>query len=104
MYQPYNSFGYMTVLAYQGYFWMKLGQWKSLDSRLVLNRVLPTNFLQWLNNPGSWLGIKKVITPVFNFPLALFLVLAGLVILHFAAKIFDFLLKPENTEAIDSRR
>ena len=94
----------MVVLAYQGYFWMKLGYWKSLDSKLVLNIVLPTNFLQWLRNPSSWLGLKKVITPVFNFPLALFLLLFGLIAILLLAKTFDLFSKPERIEAIDSRR
>lgn len=93
----------MVVLAYQGYFWMKLGHWKSLDSKLVLNIVLPTNFLQWLRNPSSWLGLKKVITPVFNFPLALFLLLFGLIAILLLAKTFDLFSKPEKIEVIDSR-
>ena len=79
----------IAVLAYQGYFWMKLGHWKSLDSKLVLNIVLPTNFLQWLRNPSSWLGLKNVITPVFNFPLALFLLLFGLAVFLLISKAFD---------------
>jgi hypothetical protein len=85
----------MTVLAYQGYFWMKLGHWKSLDSRLVLYKVLPINFLQWLHNPSSWLGLKKVITPIFNFPLALFLLLFGLIAILLLNKIFDSFSKAE---------
>ena len=85
----------LAVLMYQGYFWMKLGHWKSLDSRLVLNKVLPVNFLQWLRNPTSWLGLKKVITPVFNFPLALFLLLFGLVVFLLIDKTFESFLKSE---------
>jgi hypothetical protein len=85
----------MTVLAYQGYFWMKLGHWKSLDSRLVLYKVLPINFLQWLRDPNSWLGLKKVITPIFNFPLALFLLLFGLIAILLLNKIFDSFSKAE---------
>jgi hypothetical protein len=95
----------LAVLVYQSYFWMKLGQWKSLDSRLILNRVLPVNFIQWLRNPSSWLGLKKVITPVFDFPLALFLLLFGLVAILILAKIFDLLFsKSEKIKPIDSRR
>lgn len=85
----------MAVLAYQGYFWLKLGHWKPLDSRLVLNIVLPTNFLQWLHNPSYWVGVKKVITPVFNFPLALFLLLLGFVVLLLISKTFDSFSKPK---------
>jgi len=94
----------LAVLMYQGYFWMKLGHWKSLDSRLILNKVLPVNFLQWLRNPTSWLGLKKVITPVFDFPLALFLLLFGLIAIVLLAKIFDLLFKSEKIEPVDSRR
>jgi hypothetical protein len=89
----------MVVLAYQSYFWMKLGYWKSLDSRLILNKVLPINFLQWLRDPSSWLGLKNVITPIFNFPLALFLLLFGLVVFLLIAKTFDSFSKAE-TERI----
>lgn len=94
----------MAVLAYQGYFWLKLGRWKSFDSKLVLNIVLPTNFLQWLHNPHSWLGLKKIISPVFNFPLALFLLLFGLIAILLLSNIFDLFLKPEKREVIDTRR
>lgn len=94
----------LAVLAYQGYFWMKLGHWKSLDSKLVLNKVLPINFLQWLRNPNSWLGLKKVIIPVFNFPLALFLLLFGLVTILLLSKTFDLFSKHRKIELIDSRR
>ncbi|MBW7989374.1 MAG: hypothetical protein FVQ84_05065 [Planctomycetes bacterium] len=93
----------MVVLAYQGYFWMKLGHWKSLDSRLVLNKVLPINFLQWLRNPSSWLGLKKIISPFFNFPLALFLLLVGLIAILLLSKIFDLFSKPEKIGVLDSR-
>ena len=93
----------IAVLAYQGYFWMKLGHWKSLDSKLVLNKVLPINFLQWLRNPSSWLGLKKVITPVFNFPLALFLLLFGLIAILLLSKMFDLFSKPEKIGVLDSK-
>lgn len=93
----------ITILLYQTYFWMKLGHWKSLDSKLVLNKVLPMNFLQWLRNPSSWLGLKKVIAPVFDFPLALFLFLFGLIAILLLAKIFDLLFKSEKIEHIGSR-
>ncbi len=93
----------LAVLMYQSLFWLKLGYWKPLSSKLVLNRILPAVFLNWLNNTESWLGIKKIINPFFNFPLALFLLLAGVVILHLAAKVFDFFSKPEKIEIIETR-
>ena len=91
----------MAVLAYQSYFWLKLGQWKSFDSMLVLNIVLPTKILQWLHNPSSWLGLRKIITPVFNFPLALFLLLFGLVNFLLIAKTFDSFSKPERNNKME---
>ncbi len=93
----------LAVLAYQSWFWLKLGCWKPLDSRLVLNKVLPADFLHWLHNPNSWSGLKKIISPFFNLPLALFLILAGLAILHLVAKFFDLFSKPEKIEVIDTR-
>ena len=95
----------IAVLSYQSYFWMKFGHWKSLDSKLILNRVLPVNFLQWLRDTSSWLGLKKIITPIFNFPLALFMLLFGLIAILLLAKIFDLLFsKPEKIKPLDSRR
>ncbi len=91
----------MAVLAYQSTLWLKQGYWKPLDSRLVLNIVLPTNFLQWLHNPSSWVGVKKVITPVFNFPLALFLLLFGLVVLLLITWTFDSYSKPERIKKME---
>ncbi len=93
----------LAVLMYQSWFWLKLGCWKPLDSRLVLNKVLPAHFLYWLHNPRSWSGLKKIISPFFNLPLALFLILIGLVILHLVAKIFDLFSKSKKIEAIDTR-
>jgi hypothetical protein len=93
----------LAVLIYQSWFWLKLGSWKPLASKLVLNKVLPANFLHWLHNPESWLGLKKIISPFFNFPLALFLLLAGLFILQLTTKIFDLFSKPEKIEITETR-
>jgi hypothetical protein len=94
----------LAVLVYQGLFWLKLGRWKPLASNLVLDQVLPVNSLYWLHNPHSWLGLKKIISPFLNFPLALFLLLVGLAILQLTAKIFDFFSKPEKIKVINKRR
>jgi len=93
----------MAVLAYQSAIWLRQGYWKSLGTRLVLNKVLPSNFLHWLQNPKSWLGLNKIVFSVFNLPLALFLLLFGLVILLLVAKTFDLVSKSENTAPIDRR-
>jgi len=93
----------LAVLGYQSFFWLKLGYWKPITARLLLNEILPADFLHWFHNPQSWLGLKKIISPFFNFPLALFLLLVGLAILQLVAKIFDFFSKPEKIVVIDTR-
>jgi hypothetical protein len=93
----------MAVLVYQSIIWARQGYWKSLGSRLVLNRILPSSFFHWLQNPKSWLGLKKIVFSVFNLPLALFLLLFGLVILLLVLKIFNFFSKPEKTESIERK-
>jgi len=94
----------LAVLVYQGYFWLKQGYWKSLDSNMFLSKVLPANFLQWLHNPKSWLGLNKIVVPIFNLPMTLFLLLFGLVILLLADKISALFLKHDKTEPIGTRR
>ena len=94
----------IAVLAYQGTIWLKLGYWQSLGSRSVLYRILPSNFLRWLHNPKSWLGLKKIVFSVFDLPLALFLLLFGLIVLLLAAAAFDLFLKPDKTGPIVRRR
>ncbi len=88
----------IAMLAYQSFVWLKLGYWKTLESRLVLGKVLPTYFFQWLHNPHSWSGLKKIISPVFNSSLAMFLLVFGLIVLLLIAKTFDLFLKPEKME------
>jgi hypothetical protein len=88
----------IAVLAYQNYFWLKQGYWKPLGSRLVLEKVLPTNFSQWLHNPHSWSGLNKIISPVFNSSLAMFLLVFGLVVILLVAKAFDLFSKYEKME------
>ena len=71
------------------------GHWKPLGSRVVLDIILPAGFFQWVQNPGSWLILKKIISPFFNFPLSLFLMVFGLVVLLFVVEVFDFFSKSE---------
>ncbi len=52
----------IAVLAYQSCIWLERGYWKALGSRLVLDKVLPTYFFQWLHNPHSWLGLNNYIS------------------------------------------
>jgi hypothetical protein len=88
----------IAVLAYQSFVWLERGYWKALGTRLVLDKVMPTNFSQWLYNPHSWLGLNKIISLVFNSSLAMFLLVFGLVVLLLVAKTFDLFSKPEKKE------
>ena len=94
----------LTVLGYQSFFWLKLGQWKPITSRLLLDKVLPVSFFQWLHSPYSWIGLKKIIYPVFNFSLALLLLLVGLIALLLVVRIFNLFSKPEKVEVLDRRK
>ncbi len=91
----------IAVLAYQSFVWLKHGYWKALESRFVLNNVLPTNFSRWLYNPESWLGLNKIISPVFKSSLAMFLLVFGLVVLLLIAKTFDLFSNPERIEKME---
>ncbi len=88
----------IAVLAYQSFVWLKQGYWRTFESSLVLDKVLPTNFFQWLHNPHSWSGLNKIISPVFNSSLAMFLLVFGLVVILLVAKAFDLFLKYEKME------
>ncbi len=94
----------IAVLAYQSFVWLKHGYWQALGSRLILYKVLPTNFFQWLHNPHSWSGLNKIISPVFNSSLAMFLLVFGLVVLLLVSKTFDLFLKPEKEEQARVKR
>lgn len=85
----------IAVLVYQICFWATRGHWKPLGSRVVLNIILPTNFFQWVENPSSWLILNKIISPFFNFPLSLFLMVFGLVVLLLIVEVFDLFSKPK---------
>jgi hypothetical protein len=95
----------LAVLGYQSFFWLKLGYWKPIASKLLLDEILPPNFLRWLHNPQSWIGLKKIICPVFNLSLALLLLLVGLIALLLITRIFNLFSKPqvEEIQVLDSR-
>ena len=94
----------LAVLGYQSFFWLKLGYWKPIAARLLLNEILPANILHWLHSPNSWIGLKRIICPFFNFSLAMLLLLVGLIALLLVTRIFSLFLKPEKIQALDSRR
>ncbi len=83
----------IAVLAYQSFVWLKHGYWKALGSRLILYKVLPINFFQWLHDSHSWSGLNKIITPVVNSSLAMFLLVFGLVVFLLVDKTFDLFSK-----------
>ena len=85
----------IAVLVYQICFLSTRGQWKPFSSRLALDIILPPKFFQWLQNTGPWSILKKIISPFFNFPLSLFLMIFGMMVLLLAFKIFDTSSKPE---------
>jgi hypothetical protein len=78
------------VLGYQIYFWLRHGYWKSLSAGLVLEKVLPNSFFQWIANDASWLGVKKIILYIFKSSLASFLFLFALGLLVLVFVIVDF--------------
>lgn len=88
----------IAVLAYQSFVWLEHGYWKALESKLVLNKVLPASFFQWLYNHRTWSGLNKIIYPIINSSLAMFLLVFGLVVLLLVAKTFDLFLKPAKGE------
>lgn len=87
----------MAVFVYQICFWATRGHWKPLDSRVILDIILPTSFFRWVENPGSWLTLKKIMSVFLNYPLSLCMMGFGLAVLLFAVKVkvFDLFSKPE---------
>ncbi len=94
----------LTVLGYQSFFWLKLGQWKPITSRLLLDKVLPINFFQWLHSPYTWVGLKKLVFQIVDLSLAMFLLLVGLITLLIVVRIFNLFSKPEKVEVLDRRK
>ncbi len=82
----------IAVLFYQGFYWVIRGNWKPLCSKVVLDIILPTNFIQWLENLSSGL-MKKIISSFFNFPLSLFLLIFGVLVVLLVFTVFDLLSK-----------
>jgi hypothetical protein len=94
----------LAVLGYQSFFWLKLGYWKPIASRLLLDKVLPINFFQWLHSPYTWVGLKKLIFQIVDLSLAMFLLLVGLIALLLVIRIFNLFSKPEKIQVLDSRK
>ncbi|MHC4238691.1 MAG: hypothetical protein ACYSUC_02885 [Planctomycetota bacterium] len=92
------------VLAYQCLYWFREGDWKSFQARLALDRVLPASFIQWVRSGDSWFGLNDIVSFVFNSPLALFLLVFGLILRLLIAKTFGTLSKAIDSQAKKSWR
>ncbi len=79
----------VALLAYQICVLSKHGRWKTFGSSLVLGKILSSNSLQELYNHDLWLGLNKIIFLVYNFSLALFLIVFGLIFIRFITKNLD---------------
>lgn len=86
-----------VVLAYQGAFLFKYGWWKSVKASLLLYKVLPANFVQWIRSGTSWSGVNEITSFVFNTPLVLLLLAFGFVVHVLIARAFA-LLRRERVE------
>ena len=63
----------LAILGYQGFLFFRHGYWTPLKAGLLLCRILPTGFLQWLFGTTSWAWVHKTALFVFNLSLAAFL-------------------------------
>lgn len=71
----------LGILGYQCYFWLKAGYWKSIPATVLLYRILPDGFFSWLADESSWVGFKKIILEILEFPLSLFLFLFFMILM-----------------------
>jgi hypothetical protein len=82
--------GGFLVFLYQCFLWLKEGRWTPLPASVILVRVLPTRFLEWLTDEStSWLGVKKIVLFVFDWPLSWFLVVLGFALLFLTLELVD---------------
>lgn len=75
-----GALGFMVgagVLLYQGYLWLKTGQWESMPFHLALTHI---GFDYYDVTPDSWLGLQKLVHWFFNLPLSLMAVILGYLI------------------------
>lgn len=86
-----NIFGVTLILAgigifgFQIFIYLKSGQWIELP--LLMVAFWPSEFVSWLYNPNSWIGLQKIIYGALELiPLSLFLVLVGAAITLYEAK------------------
>lgn len=74
------------VFAYQLYFWLQHGEWRSLsivEVIVLLDSKNPNvDHWNWIYFPDSWLGLHKILN---QFPIALLLIIGGFVFLWCAA-------------------
>ncbi len=78
-----NVLGVLLILAgfliigFQIFLYLKNGEWIKLPL-LYLVAFGPDNFVSWLDNPTSWLGLHKIVYGILDFiPVSLFSMLVG---------------------------
>jgi hypothetical protein len=55
------------------------GEWEELPLFYLFALFGPDKFMSWLDNPGSWIGLHKIVLGLRKFmPLSLFVMLVGL--------------------------
>ena len=91
----------IAVLVYQICFLATRGQWKPLSLRVALDIILPAKFFQWIQNPGPWSILEKIISASSNFPLCLFLMTSGLVLLLLVAEVIGLFSKFKKNKSLN---
>ncbi len=67
------------IIGLQVFVYLMYEEWEELPLFFLLALLWPDKFMSWLDNPGSWLGLHKIVLGLLKFiPLSLFLMLAGL--------------------------
>ena len=67
----------LVIVGFQVFLYFKNGQWIELPL-LYLAAFGPDEFVTWLNNPTSWVGLHKIIYVLLSFiPLSMCSVLVG---------------------------
>ena len=87
-----NIFGVILILTgigivgFQIFIYLKNRQWIELPL-LYLVAFGPNEFVSWLDNPTSWLGLHKIIYGALELiPLSIFSVLVGAAMTSYEAK------------------
>jgi hypothetical protein len=67
------------IIGVQVFAYLLYGQWEELPLFYLFALLGPDRFISWLDSPGSWIGLHKIVSGILEFmPLSLFLMLVGL--------------------------